>query len=126
MNINAIINSALKNPTNIILLVGAFAGAYFVAKKVLAQQNGVQAMAAIPQYSSESEVTYPRTFSGVDWGYTDPSNFPVQDVMNLDDYSTGSVAIPKLANSFYSAEDIITDEDAYAYAQDYYDDINDY
>jgi len=123
-NVNGLVNNFFKNPTGMLLVVAAFGVGFYVAKRFVLKEP-ITAFPAVPQYQSESEVVYPRTFSGVEGGYTDPANFDSPDVMGLEDNASG-VPLPRISNSFYSAEDIITDDDAYFYAQDAYADIEDY
>lgn len=121
MNINSVFKSITKNPVHIFLLIGAFGAGYVVAQKLLVQQ--ASANAAIPQYSSESEVQYPRYFEGYENDYTDPSGYTTPPVMGLDDNGSG-VAIPRVSNSFY--DEVLTDNGDDYYMTDDITEVADY
>lgn len=128
-NVNGLVNNFFKNPTGMLLVVAAFGVGFYVAKRFVLKEP-VTAFPAVPQYQSESEVQYPRRFGGNQdentyWEYTEPANFDSPDIMGLEDNGS-NVPLPRISNSFYSAEDIITDDDAYFYAQDAYADVQDY
>lgn len=106
-NINTILKSFFKNPTNTVLLVTAFGAGFVIAHKMLVSK--ASANAAIPQYQNESEVEYPRQFGGSDFQYTDPSGYTTPDVSNMEGNASG-VDVPRVTNSYY--DEVVDDYDA--------------